>query len=74
MIRVQMIRSDMRHPDRHSRHQGRAICEVAGQCFEADGPAPIYKLATLLWLLLKGEHYRWRDEENTTTGSAAGGR
>ncbi len=50
MIRVQMIRSDMRHPDRHRRHQGRAWCQVAGRRFEAQGPAPIYKLATLLWL------------------------
>ncbi len=49
MIRVQMIRSDMRHPDRRRRHQGRASCEVAGQFFEAQSPAPIYKLATLLW-------------------------
>ncbi len=50
MIRVQMIRSDMRHPDRHRRHQGRAWCEAAGRRFEAEGPAPIYKLATRLWL------------------------
>ncbi len=50
MIRVQMIRSDTRHPDRRRRHQGRASCEVAGRHFEAEGPAPIYKLATLLWL------------------------
>ncbi len=50
MIRVQMIRSDMRHPNKRRRHQGRAICEVAGQRFEAEGPAPIYKLVTLLWL------------------------
>ena len=50
MIRVQMIRSDTRHPDRRRRHQGRASCEVAGRRFEAQGPAPIYKLATLLWL------------------------
>ncbi len=50
MIRVQMIRSDTRHPDRRRRHQGRASCEVAGRRFEAEGPAPIYKLTTLLWL------------------------
>ncbi len=28
----------------------RAICEVADRRFEAQGPAPIYKLVTLLWL------------------------
>ncbi len=50
MIRVQMIRSDTRHPDRRRRHQGRVWCQVAGRRFEAEGPAPIYKLATLLWL------------------------
>ncbi len=50
MIRVQMIRQDTRHPDRRRRHQGRASCEVAGRRFEAQGPSPIYKLATLLWL------------------------
>ncbi len=50
MIRVQLIRQDTRHPDRRRRHQGRASCEVAGRHFEAEGPAPIYKLATLLWL------------------------
>ncbi len=50
MIRIQMIRPDTRHPDRRRRYQGRASCEVAGRRFEAEGPAPIYKLATLLWL------------------------
>ncbi len=50
MIRVQMIRQDTRHPDRRRRHQGRASCEMAGRRFEAEGPAPIYKLTTLLWL------------------------
>ncbi len=50
MIRVQMIRSDTRHPNRHRCHQGRACCEVASRRFEAEGPALIYKLTTLLWL------------------------
>jgi hypothetical protein len=50
MIRIDMIRQDTRHPDKRRRHQGRAICEVVGQRFEAQGPAPVYKLATLLWL------------------------
>ena len=50
VIRVQMIRSDTHHPDRRRRHQGRASCQVAGRRFETEGPAPIYKLTTLLWL------------------------
>ena len=50
VIRAQMIRQDMRHPDRRRRHQGRASCEVAGRRFETEGPAPVYKLTTLLWL------------------------
>ena len=49
MIRINMTRQDTRHPDKR-RHQGRASCEVAGRRFEAEGPAPIYKLVTLLWL------------------------
>ncbi len=50
MILIDMTRQDTRHPDRRRRHQGRASCEVAGRRFEAEGPAPIYKLTTLLWL------------------------
>ncbi len=50
MIRIDMICQDTRHPDKRRRHQGRAWCEVAGRRFETKGPAPIYKLATLLWL------------------------
>lgn len=45
-----MICQDARHPDRRKRHPSRASCEVAGRRFEADGPAPIYRLVTLLWL------------------------
>ncbi len=65
MIRVQMIRQDTRHPDRRRRHQGRAICEVAGRRFEAEGPAPIYKLCTLLWLHGHGgeEFEVWDDRD-----------
>ncbi len=50
MIRIDMIRPDTRHPDKRRRHLGRAWCEVANRRFETRGPAPIYKLATLLWL------------------------
>ncbi len=50
MIRIDMLRQDTNHPDRRRCHQGRASCEVAGRRFETEGPAPIYKLATLLWL------------------------
>ncbi len=50
MIRIDMLRQDTRHPDKRRRHQGRASCEIAGHRFKTEGPAPIYKLATLLWL------------------------
>ncbi len=50
MIRIDMIQQDTRYPDRRKRHPGRASCEVAGRRFETLGPAPIYRLATLLWL------------------------
>ena len=50
MIRIDMTRQDTRHPNRRRRHQGRAICELANRRFETKGPAPIYKLTTLLWL------------------------
>ncbi len=50
MIRVQMIRSDTRHPDKRRRHPARAWCEVAGRRFEATGPGAIFRVVTLLWL------------------------
>ncbi len=50
MIRISMIQQNTRHPDKRHRHQGRATCEVAGRRFETRGPAPIYRLTTLLWL------------------------
>ena len=50
MIHIQMIRGNTRDPDRRKRHPSRASCEVAGRRFETEGPAPIYKLTTLLWL------------------------
>ncbi len=50
MIRINMIRQDERHPDRGKRHPPRASCEISGRRYEAAGPAPIYKLSTLLWL------------------------
>jgi len=58
-----MTQQDTRHPDKHRRHPGRASCEVAGRRFEAQGPAPIYKLTTLLWLHgHRGEEFEvWDD-------------
>ena len=50
MIRIDVIRQNTSHPDKRRRHHGRATCEVSGQRFEAEGPAPIYKLVTRLWL------------------------
>ncbi len=63
IIRIDMIQQDTRHPNKRRRHQGRASCDVVGRCFEAKGPAPIYKLATLLWLHGHvGEHFEvWDD-------------
>ncbi len=50
MICIDLTQQNANHPDKRRRHQGRAICEVAGRRLEAQGPAPIYKLVTLLWL------------------------
>ncbi len=50
MIHINMIRQDTNHRDKRRRHQGRASCEVVGRRFKTEGPAPIYKLVTLLWL------------------------
>ncbi len=54
MIRINMLRQDTRHPDKRRRHHGRASCDLVGRRFEAQGPTPIYKLATLLWLHGRG--------------------
>ena len=63
IIRIDMTRQDTRHPDRRKRQPGRASCEVAGRRFETEGPAPIYKLATLLWLHGHGgEHFEVHDD------------
>ena len=50
MIHIDMIRQDTNHPNRRRRHQGRASGEVADRHFETEGPAPIYRMVTLLWL------------------------
>jgi len=50
MIRINLTRQDANHPDRRKRHPSRVSCEVAGRHLETQGPAPIYKLVTLLWL------------------------
>ena len=50
MIRIDMVRQDTRYPNPKRRHQGRATCAGGGKRFEADGPAPVYRLVTLLWL------------------------
>ena len=50
MIRIQLIRGNTRDPDRRKRYPSRASCEAVGCRFEATGPAPVYRLATLLWL------------------------
>ncbi len=50
MIRIQMIRGNTRDFDRRERQPSRASCEVGGRRYEATGPAPNYRLMTLLWL------------------------
>ena len=50
MIRIDLVRQDSNNPDRRKRHPSRAACEVAGRRYETVGPAPIYKIVTLLWL------------------------
>ncbi len=67
MIRSIMIQQNTRHPDRRQRHPGRATCEVAGRRFETLGPAPIYRIATLLWLHAHGgERFEVHDDISPT--------
>lgn len=65
MIRIQMIRGNTRDPDRRKRHPSRASCEVDGRRYETVGPAPIYKIVTLLWLRDHGgeEFEVWDDRD-----------
>ncbi len=44
-----MTRYVIRAPSREVEAR-RASCEIAGRRFETQGPAPIYKITTLLWL------------------------
>ncbi len=50
MIRIEFTRQNSNHPGRRKRHPSRASCEVAGRRYETVGPAPVYKIVTLLWL------------------------
>ncbi len=50
VIRIDLIRQNTNNAVRRRHHLGRATCEVTGHRFETQGPAPIYKLGTLLWL------------------------
>ena len=78
MIRIDLTRQNANHPDRRKRHPSRASCEVGGRCYEATGPAPIYKLVTLLWLHGHGgedfEVWDDRDPFNKPGGLAMTGR
>ncbi len=49
VIRIDMIRQNTNNAARRRRHLGRATCEVTGLRFETQGPAPIYRMVTLLW-------------------------
>ncbi len=62
MIRIEFTRQNSNHPGRRKRHPSRASCEIADHRFETVGPAPIYKLATLLWFRGLGEPFEvWDD-------------
>ncbi len=50
VIRINLIRQNTNNAVRRRRHLGRATCEIAGRRFETKGPAPVYRMATLLWL------------------------
>ncbi len=50
MIRIDMTQQNSNHPNKRRRHQGRTWCEVVDRRFETQGPAPIYRVVTLLWL------------------------
>ncbi len=65
MIRIDMLRQDTNHPDTRRRHPGRAVCELDGRRFEAQGAASIYKLSTLFWLHGHGgeEFEVWDDRD-----------
>ncbi len=78
MIRIQMIRGNTCDPDRRKRHPSRASCEAGGRRYEATGPAPNYRLMTLLWLHGHGgerfEVWGDRDPFGKSSGLAMRGR
>ena len=65
MIRIDLTRQDANNPERRKRHPSRASCEIGGQRYETTGPAPIYKLLTLLWLHGHGskDYEAWDDRD-----------
>ena len=65
MIRIDLTRQNINSPDHSKRHPSRASCEVGGRRYETTGPAPIYKLSTLLWLHGHGgeEYEVWDDRD-----------
>ncbi len=65
MIRIDLTRQNINHPDHKNRHPARASCEVGGQRYETTGPGLIYKLSTLLWLHGHGgeEYEVWDDRD-----------
>ncbi len=58
--------------DRRKRQHSRVSCELAGLCYEATGPAPIYKLTTLLWLHGHGGE-RWEVWDDVSPFGRPGG-
>ena len=65
MIRIDLTRQNINHPDHRKRHPSQASCEVGGRRYETTGPGLIYKLSTLLWLHGHGgeEYQVWDDRD-----------
>ncbi len=72
MIRINSITPNTNTSDKRRRHQGRANCEVAGRRFETKGPAPIYRMATLLWLHGHIDAYFAVYDDRSPTGGPGG--
>ena len=49
-IRIDMVRQETNNPNAKLNHFGWASCDLARRHYATKGPAPIYKLLTLLWL------------------------
>jgi hypothetical protein len=70
MIQIDLTQQNSNHPARRKRHRARARCEVADRRYETSGPAPVYKLSTLLWLHGNGgERFEVHDDVSPFAGN-----